>query len=75
MTIDYGSGYAKVKIWSDLKAKLIITTQIISVTAKQPCDILLNHQFIREIGIKFEKHAPPSADSIVINITVDSAAQ
>ena len=33
-----------------------------------------NDQFIRKIGIKLPKHDPPSTDSIVITIIVDSTA-
>ena len=33
-----------------------------------------NDQFIRKIGIKLPKHDPPSTESIVITITVESTA-
>ncbi|MEX0962976.1 MAG: HD domain-containing phosphohydrolase [Pseudohongiellaceae bacterium] len=52
ITIGYGPGYAKSDVWNDLKSKLIIPTEIISITAAQrynPALILLDHHLVREI--------------------------
>lgn len=52
ITIGYGPGYASSKIWDDLKSKLIIPTEIVSLTAAQrynPALILLDHHLLREI--------------------------
>jgi hypothetical protein len=52
ITIDYGPGYAKSEVWNDLKSKLIIPTEIFSITTAQrynPALILLDHHLIREM--------------------------
>lgn len=52
ITIGYGPGYANSKIWEDLKSKLVIPTEIVSLTAAQrynPALILLDHHLIREM--------------------------
>ena len=52
ITIGYGSGYAKSEVWNDLKSKLIIPTEIVSITTAQrynPALILLDHHLIREM--------------------------
>ncbi len=46
ITIGYGPGYATSKIWDDLRSKLVIPTEIVSLTAAQrynPALILLDH--------------------------------
>jgi hypothetical protein len=53
ITIGYGPGYSKSDVWADLKSKLIIPTEIVSITAAQrynPALILLDHHLVREIG-------------------------
>ena len=52
ITIGYGPGYASSKIWGDLRSKLIIPTEIVSITAAQrynPALILLDHHLTREM--------------------------
>ncbi len=52
ITIGYGPGYSKSDVWADLKSKLIIPTEIVSITAAQrynPALILLDHHLVREI--------------------------
>jgi len=52
ITIGYGPGYAKSEVWNDLKSKLIIPTEIVSITAAQrynPALILLDHHLVREM--------------------------
>lgn len=52
ITIGYGPGYASNKIWEDLRSKLIIPTEIVSLTAAQrynPALILLDHHLLREM--------------------------
>ena len=52
ITIGYGPGYAKSEVWNDLKSKLIIPTEIVSITTAQrynPALILLDHHLIREM--------------------------
>ncbi|MSR12111.1 MAG: hypothetical protein EXR84_09980 [Gammaproteobacteria bacterium] len=49
ITIGYGPGYANSKIWEDLKSKLIIPTEIVSLTAAQrysPALILLDNHLV-----------------------------
>ncbi len=53
ITIGYGPGYANSEVWNDLKSKLIIPTEIVSITAAQrynPALILLDHHLIREMN-------------------------
>ena len=50
ITIGYGPGYANSDVWNDLKSKLIIPTEIVSITAAQrynPALILLDHYLLR----------------------------
>lgn len=52
ITIGYGPGYAKSKIWGNLRSKLIIPTEILSITAAQrynPALILLDRHLIRDM--------------------------
>lgn len=52
ITIGYGPGYANTQIWNDLKSKLVIPTEIVSITAAQrynPALILLDHHLLREM--------------------------
>ena len=51
ITIAYGPGYANSQVWKDLKSKLVIPTEVVSITAAQrynPALILLDHHLIRE---------------------------
>ncbi|GJM12475.1 MAG: HD family phosphohydrolase [Pseudohongiella sp.] len=53
ITIGYGPGYAKSEVWNDLRSKLIIPTEIVSLTAAQrynPALILLDHHLVREVN-------------------------
>ncbi len=52
ITIAYGPGYAKSEVWNDIRSKLIIPTEIVSVTAAKrynPALILLDHHLLREM--------------------------
>lgn len=52
ITIAYGPAYASSKIWKDLHSKLVIPTEIVSITAAQrynPALILLDHHLLREM--------------------------
>ncbi len=64
ITIGYGPGYANSKIWEDLKSKLIIPTEIVSLTAAQrysPALILLDNHLMREMGLpKWMEEFPES---------------
>lgn len=51
ITIAYGPGYANAAVWNDLQSKLIIPTEIVSVTAAQrynPALVLLDQHLLRE---------------------------
>lgn len=55
ITIGYGPGYSSSKIWDDLRSKLVIPTEIVSLTAAQrynPALILLDHHLIREMDLQ-----------------------
>ncbi len=55
ITIGYGPGYASSKIWDDLRSKLVIPTEIVSLTAAQrynPALILLDHHLVREMNLQ-----------------------
>jgi len=52
ITIGFGPGYASSEIWKDLQSKLVIPTEIVSITAAQrynPALILLDHHLLREM--------------------------
>ena len=52
ITIGFGPGYASSEIWKDLQSKLVIPTEIVSITAAQrynPALILLDHHLVREM--------------------------
>ena len=52
ITIGYGPGYANSEVWNDIKSKLIIPTEIVSITAAQrynPALILLDQHLVREM--------------------------
>lgn len=54
ITIGYGPGYARSEVWSHLKSKLVIPTEIVSITAAQrynPALILLDMHLIREMDL------------------------
>ena len=53
ITIGYGPGYANSEVWNDIKSKLIIPTEIVSITAAQrynPALILLDQHLVREMN-------------------------
>ncbi|MDD9890185.1 MAG: hypothetical protein OXU66_15000 [Gammaproteobacteria bacterium] len=55
ITIAYGPGYANAAVWNDLQSKLVIPTEILSITAAQrynPALILLDHHLLREMDHK-----------------------
>ena len=67
ITIGYGPGYAKSDVWDDLKSKLIIPTEIVSITAAQrynPALILLDHHLIRDT--EFPKWQEEFPDAIFL---------
>ncbi len=52
ITIGYGPAYANTEVWKDLHSKLVIPTEIVSITAAQrynPALILLDHHLLREM--------------------------
>ena len=52
ITIGYGPGYANNAIWNDIRSKLVIPTEIVSITTAQrykPALLLLDHHLIREM--------------------------
>ena len=52
ITIGYGPAYANTELWKDLHSKLVIPTEIVSITAAQrynPALILLDHHLLREM--------------------------
>jgi hypothetical protein len=52
LTIGYGPSYAKSEIWNDLKSKLIIPTEVSSITAAQrynPALILLDRHLVLQM--------------------------
>lgn len=52
ITIGYGPAYAGTELWKDLHSKLVIPTEIVSITAAQrynPSLILLDHHLLREM--------------------------
>lgn len=52
LTIGYGPGYASSRVWNDLRSKLIIPTEIVSLTAAQrynPALILLDQHLLRDL--------------------------
>lgn len=52
ITIGYGPGYAAAAVWNDIQSKLIIPTEIVSISAAQrynPALILLDHHLLREM--------------------------
>ncbi len=52
ITIGYGPAYANTEIWKDLHSKLVIPTEIVSITAAQrynPALIILDHHLLREM--------------------------
>lgn len=64
ITIGYGPGYANSKIWEDLRSKLIIPTEIVSLTTAQrynPGLILLDHHLIRELEFSKWREQFPNA--------------
>ena len=51
VTIAYGPSFANSEVWNDIKSKLVIPTEIVSITAAQrydPALILLDHQLTTE---------------------------
>ena len=54
ITIAYGPGYANNRVWNDIKSKLLIPTEIVSITAaKRYCRalILLDNHLTREMKL------------------------
>ena len=52
ITIGYGPSFAKTEIWRDLRSKLIVPTEIVSLATAQrynPALILLDHYLLRDI--------------------------
>ena len=53
VTIAYGPSFANNEVWNNIKSKLVIPTEIVSITAAQrydPALILLDHQLTSEIN-------------------------
>ena len=51
VTIAYGPSFANSEVWNDIKSKLVVHTEIVSITAAQrydPALILLDHQLTTE---------------------------
>ena len=54
ITIAYGPGYANNRVWNDIKSKLLIPTEIVSITAAKrysPALILLDNHLTREMKL------------------------
>ena len=52
ITIGYGPSFAKTEIWRDLRSKLTVPTEIVSLATAQrynPALILLDHYLLRDI--------------------------
>lgn len=64
ITIGYGPGYANSDIWADLKSKLLIPTEIVSITAAQrynPALILLDRHLTRDMDLaQWQEEFPES---------------
>lgn len=76
ITIAYGPGYANSEVWKDIKSKLIIPTEIVSITAAKrydPALILLDHHLIREMDFpQWQEDFPESiflsTDSLQLDV-------
>ncbi|NKB31643.1 MAG: GAF domain-containing protein [Pseudomonadales bacterium] len=67
ITIGYGPGYANAAVWNDLQSKLIIPTEIVSVTAAQrynPALILLDHHLLRDM--EYDQWAEQFPEAILL---------
>jgi len=64
VTIGYGPSFAHSQVWSDIKSKRIVPTEIVSITAAKrysPALILLDHQLIKEMDFSQWAEQFPSA--------------
>lgn len=67
LTIGYGPGYSHSRVWNDLKSKLIIPTEIISLTTAlrySPALILLDHHLLRDL--EYSKWVEEFPDAIFL---------
>jgi HD-GYP domain-containing protein (c-di-GMP phosphodiesterase class II) len=67
LTIAYGPGYGSSRVWNDLKSKLIIPTEIMSLAVAQrysPALIVLDHHLVRDV--EFHKWVEEFPEAIFI---------
>jgi len=67
LTIAYGPGYASSRVWNDLKSKLIVPTEVMSLSVAQrysPALIVLDHHLVRDI--EYQKWVEEFPEAIFI---------
>lgn len=67
LTIAYGPGYSSSRVWNDIKSKLIIPTEVMSLSVAQrysPALIVLDHHLLRDV--EYQKWVEEFPEAIFI---------